>query len=55
MCVCVCERERASVRAMLCACVVAMLCNKMFANFYVLYACMLAHCMFFFKFSCKAL
>ena len=50
-CVCVCVH----VWAILCACVFAMLCMKMFVNFHVLYACIFARCMFFFKLNCKAL
>ena len=41
VCVCVCARARAQVRVILCACVFAMLCMKMFVNFRMF--CMLVY------------
>ena len=62
MCVCVSWCMCALYWHYVCACTsdlvclfFAMLCMKMFVNFHVLYACIFAHCMFVFKFSCKVL
>ena len=41
VCACVCVRARAQVRVILCACVFAVLCMKMFVNFRMF--CMLVY------------